>query len=99
MDTALNLLKDRLGLRSSVRDILLTAILQGIETELRDEKGLALDMANPHHLMFVVDLAVWRYQSTTDSSVSGSARIPSSMPRHLQFRLHNLMLSAGGGTT
>ena len=90
MDTAtvLELVKARLGLTSAVRDTYLTAIIDGIVRELEDEKGLALDGANPYHLMFVVDFATWRYQNRDTMEA---------MPRHLQFRLHNLFISGGGG--
>lgn len=84
-----SLVKERLGLTSTVRDTYLTAIANSIVVELEDEKGLALDGANPYHLMFVVDYATWRYQSR-DSDTG--------MPRHLQYRLHNLFIHARGDT-
>jgi hypothetical protein len=81
----LSLVKARLGISSSVRDTYLTNIIEGVITELNDEKGLALDGANPYHLMFVVDYSTWRYQNR--DSYAG-------MPRHLQYRLHNLYIHA-----
>lgn len=83
--TMVALVKERLGIKTAVRDTYLTAIVDGVVTELEDEKGLALDGANPYHLMFVVDYATWRYQSR-DSDAG--------LPRHLQFRLHNLIIHA-----
>ena len=87
--TVVALVKERLGIKTDVRDTYLTAIVEGVVTELEDEKGLALDGANPYHLMFVVDYATWRYQNRDTMEA---------MPRHLQFRLHNLMIHAGGGS-
>ena len=87
---ALDLIKARLGITSSVRDTYLTAIVNGVVKELEDEKGLVLDGANPYHLMFVVDYATWRYQNRDTMEA---------MPRHLQFRLHNLIIHAGGGAS
>ena len=87
LETALNLVKARLGVSTSVRDEYLTAIIEGVISELENEKGLVLSDASPHHLMFVVDLSTWRYQNK--GMMEG-------MPRHLQFRLHNLMISEGG---
>jgi hypothetical protein len=87
--TVVALVKERLGIKTDVRDIYLTAIVDGVIKELEDEKGLALDGANPYHLMFVVDYATWRYQSR-DSDTG--------MPRHLQYRLHNLFIHARGET-
>ncbi len=86
---ALELTKARLGISAIVRDTYLTAIIDGVRSELDKVQGLVLDLANPHHLMFVVDLATWRYQNR-DS--------PEAMPRHLQFRLHNLIVSGGGAS-
>ena len=86
---ALGLIKARLGITSSVRDTYLTAIVNGVVRELEDEKGLVLDGANPYHLMFVVDFVTWRYQNRDT---------PEGMPRHLQFRLHNLIISGGGAS-
>lgn len=92
MDVAqvLELVKARLGITTAVRDTYLTAIISGVIDELEKEKGIQLDSDNAHHLMFVVDYATWRYQSRDESGA---------MPRHLQFRLHNLMIHAGGGAS
>lgn len=79
------LVKERLGIKTNVRDTLLTAIVNGVLTELEEEKGLSLSGDNPYHLMFAVDYSTWRYQSPGKDT---------GMPRHLQFRLHNLMIKA-----
>lgn len=84
--TVVSLVKERLGIRTNVRDTYLTAIAEGVIKELEDEKGLVLDSANPYHLMFVVDYATWRYQNPGKDGA---------MPRHLQFRLHNLIIHVG----
>lgn len=91
MDTEaiLQLVKDRLGISTNIRDTYLTAIINGVVKELEDEKGLVLDEVNPYHLIFIVDYVTWRYQSR-DSNAA--------MPRHLQFRLHNLMVHVGDVT-
>lgn len=92
MDTQLvvSLAKERLGIKTSVRDTYLTAIADSVVKELEDEKGLVLDEANPYHLMFVVDFATWRYQNRDTMEA---------MPRHLQYRLHNMIIHAGGGAS
>jgi hypothetical protein len=77
------LVKERLGIKTAVRDTYLTAIVNSVVTELTDEKGIALDESNPYHLVFCVDYACWRYQSRDSSGA---------MPRDLQFRMHNLMV-------
>lgn len=97
-ETVLQLVKARLGITTNVRDSYIEAIVQGVITELEDEKGLALDGANPYHLMFVVDYATWRYQSVIEPShIPGKVPLP--MPRHLQFRLHNLIVKQKAGAS
>jgi len=86
----LEVVKERLGLRTTVRDTYLLAIIDGVLEELQDEKGLALDGASPSHLIFVVDYSAWRYQNR-DSNTG--------MPRNLQYRLHNLVIHIGGGNS
>lgn len=87
-ETVLQLVKARIGLTSPVRDTYLKAIIDGVISELEDEKGLTLNGDSPFQLMFVVDYATWRYQNRDTTGA---------MPRHLQFRLHNLIIHAGGG--
>ena len=87
--TVVALVKEELGIKTNVRDTYLTAIVDGVIKELEDEKGLVLDGTSPYHIMFVVDYATWRYQSR-DSDTG--------MPRHLQYRLHNLFIHARGDT-
>ncbi len=94
--TVLDLVKARLGISSNVRDTYISAIIDGVIKELEDAQGLVLDDANPYHLMFVVDYATWRYQSVREPGNTPSGSVPLSMPRHLQFRLHNLIVQAGG---
>jgi hypothetical protein len=89
-DTILALTKARLGISSTVRDSYITAIINSVIKELEDEKGIVLDPDNTNHLMFVVDYATWRYQSR-DSDTG--------MPRHLQYRLHNLFIHKAGDTS
>jgi len=82
----LALVKARIGLMGTVRDTYLKAIIEGVINELEDEKGLSLDGDSPYHVMFVVDFATWRYQNRDSTGA---------MPRHLQYRLHNLMIHTG----
>lgn len=88
-DIILQIVKDKLGIRTNIRDSYLTAIINGVVRELEDEKGLVLESTDPYHLLFVVDYACWRYESKDESGA---------MPRHLQYRLHNFMLHNGRST-
>ncbi|EAC2922145.1 TPA_asm: hypothetical protein GEG56_14205 [Listeria monocytogenes] len=81
-DTILELVKAREGISSNVRDTYLLAIINGVIQELENEKSIALDEKDANHLMFVVDYTSWRYNN----------RDSDDMPRHLQYRLHNLII-------
>lgn len=85
INTVLELAKARIGITSSIRDEYLTKIIEGIKDELENQQGLSIDLDSPHILMFLVDFATWRYQNRDTHD---------GMPRHLQFRLHNLMISS-----
>ncbi|WP_456282880.1 hypothetical protein [Bacillus sp. JZ34] len=87
-DQVLQLVKARLGISMAVRDTYLAAIIDGVIKELTDEKGIILQDDNANHLMFVVDYSAWRYQNKDSTGA---------LPRHLQFRLHNLFIHNGGG--
>ena len=86
METALNLLKQKLGITSDARDVFLSAILSGIKSEMQRVHGIQLDESNPAHLMFLVDYADWRYTSRGEMGA---------MPEHLTFRLKNLYVQGG----
>ena len=85
VETVLELAKARIGITSNIRDEYLTKIIEGIKNELENQQGLSIDLDSPHILMFLVDFATWRYQNRDTHD---------GMPRHLQFRLHNLMISS-----
>ena len=92
IDTALKLTKARLGITTKVRDELLLNAVESVVEELEQEKQITLEYDSPMHLDFVKDYATWRYQSVSSTGVQ-SANFVLSMPRHLQFRLHNLTIS------
>ena len=87
INTILGLVKAKLGISTTVRDTYLQGIINGVVKELEDEQGLVLDGTNSYHLLFIVDYATWRYESKDKDGA---------MPRHLQFRLHNLVIHVGG---
>ena len=88
-ESALDLLKATLGYKSNVRDVLLKKIIDGVISELTDEKGIKLEYDNISHLMFVVDLSAFRYDNK-----GGNV-----MPRNLEYRLRNLIIKFGGGSS
>lgn len=79
----LQLTKDRLGIRSEVRDTYINAIIKGVVDDLQETHGVKLNLENYSHVMFVVDYSTWRYLNRDSTGA---------LPRHLQFRLHNLIV-------
>lgn len=86
ISVALELVKESVGIRSNNRDSFLYAIVKGVQKQLSEEQGIILDLSNEYHLMFVVDFSAWRYKNRDSAE---------SIPRHLQFRLHNLIIKGG----
>ena len=80
----LELLKLRLGIKSDKRDKTLEAIIESIIHEFENVKGYQIEYDNYFEIMLIVDYADWRYSNRGESGA---------MPRHLQYRLHNLELS------
>ena len=85
-ESALELVKARLGITSTARDVYLKAVISGVVSELSGIRGITLNENIQAHLMFVVDYAEWRYSSRENPV----------MPRYLQSAMHNLMISSGG---
>lgn len=82
LEKALSLLKAKLGISSPVRDEFLRAITGGVIVEIKNIYGYDLQEDNLNDVMLLVDIAEYRYNSKDYES----------MPRRLQFRLHNLMI-------
>lgn len=80
----LELLKLKLGISTILRDKPLKKIIDAVISELGENLGVVLDPERADHEMFVVDFAAYRYEGGVD------------MPRHLQWRLHNLQVSSKG---
>lgn len=79
----LELVKNRLGISTIVRDSYISMIIKSVIKELEDEKGIVLEVDNANHTMFIVDYVTWRYDNVGENS---------GIPRHLQFRLNNLKI-------
>ena len=80
----LELLKLKLGISTDLRDKPLKKTISSVITELTENLGVDLVSDRADHEMFVVDFAAYRYEGGVD------------MPRHLQWRLHNLQVSSKG---
>lgn len=91
METAitqiLDIMKNEIGISTNTRDSYFTTIIESIIKELEGEKGIVLEPDNINHLMFIANYSTWRY---------GNRDSTGSMPRHLQWRLHNLFINSGG---
>jgi hypothetical protein len=78
------LAKEKIGIKNTARDTYLTAISKGVINELEEENGLTLDDTNYRHLLFVADYVEFRFNNPN-----------ADMPRHLKYRLHNLLIHDG----
>lgn len=84
----LELLKADIGITTDRQDERLTAMVDGIEKELKERQGITLEIdARMDHAMFLVDYARYRYTNQRDP-----------MPEHLRWRLRNLYVGEGRGT-
>lgn len=83
----LELLKLNLGIMTDKRNEYLLIIIDSVISELESEQGIIIDNNDDLHIMFIVDYSAWRYRSRGEGV----------MPRNLQFRLHNLVLSMKKG--
>ncbi|EGP5143024.1 hypothetical protein CYQ73_12500 [Enterococcus faecium] len=83
----LELLKVNLGIMTDKRNEYLLSIIDSVISELESEQGILIDNNDDLHIMFIVDYSAWRYRSRGEGV----------MPRNIQFRLHNLVLSMKKG--
>ena len=87
MLTTLELVKFRIGLNTTVMDNYLSSINDSIKNELYSQQGIDIDESHPDDQMFLADYTAYRYLNRDE---------PADMPRHLQYRLHNLYIKKGG---
>ena len=80
--TTLSLLKMKLGISTTSRDSYLRVVLDSVKTEMLSNHQIELDELDHHDMMFLIDFAVYRYENTGDG-----------LPRSLQYRLHNMILT------
>ena len=79
----LEILKAKLGISGEFRDKYLKHLLKSVIDELCNQKGITLNAERYHHMDFIVDYAAFRYDNRDNNIL---------MPKHLQYRLHNLLL-------
>ena len=65
---------------------LIKKIIKSIIDELQNSKGIQLSSDNDEHVMFIVDLAAFRYKNQGGET----------MPRNLEYRLRNLIIKYRG---
>lgn len=83
----LELVKFRIGLNTTVMDNYLLSIIDSVKNELHSQQGIDIDESYPDDQMFLADYTAYRYLNRDE---------PADMPRHLQYRLHNLYIKKGG---
>lgn len=90
MQVILDIVKSTLGIRTDKRDDVLMHNIKGIVSELEYNHGIK-DIENPVIQAFVIDYAVYRYQASPVINTTQTQQ-QLSMPRNLQYRLHNIII-------
>lgn len=85
--TILKLVKQKLGISTSVRDDYLNAIIKSVIDMLDRVYHIKYTHDNLDLQMFVVDYVAYRYDNKNNND----------LPRHLQWRLHNFIIQNKGG--
>ena len=75
--------KRLIQIRGEFRDEYLKHLLKSVIDELCNQKGITLNTESYHHIDFIVDYAAFRYDNRDNNII---------MPKHLQYRLNNLLL-------
>jgi len=79
----LALLKAKLGISGTFRDEYLNHLILSVKDEIKKQKKIKFDINRYDHIDFLIDYSAFRYENR-DNNIR--------MPKHLQYRLHNLML-------
>lgn len=78
----LELTKSKLGILSSDRDTLISAIIEGVKSELNDFNNIPYNEDDAALNMYISELSCWRYQNAGNPS----------LPPYLRLWLNNLIL-------
>lgn len=89
VDEAAKLVKQREGILNSIQDKYITAIVNGVISELEREYHIKADLSKMDIFMFVVDLSAYRYSNR--DSLEG-------LPKNLEFRLRHFYLQKANDT-
>lgn len=87
MIDALKILKNDLGRLDNKQDEYLSNRLNSAKKEIERE-GIKIDMDEIEHVLILVDYTAWLYRKRTQD-------IP--FPRHLRYRMNNLLFSQKAG--
>ena len=77
------LVKNKEGIKSDKRDEYINKLITSSIEELRDVKGIDIDLSKPSHVVFVADWTYYQYIS----------RDVGEMPRYLKQKLHDFQIS------
>ncbi len=81
IETLISLLKIKLGISSSVQDIRLKHLIEGVLSEMERIKGIEIDMDDPLHTDFITDYSEYRFKY-----------VNAPMPVHLKIRYNQIFL-------
>jgi hypothetical protein len=86
MEQLLELLKFDLRILHNLEDTYLNKRIEGAKADI-ERRGITLDISKTEDIFLIVDYAAWLYKKR-DEDVG--------LPRHLQFRLNNKLISQKG---
>lgn len=79
----LALLKAKLGISGTFRDEYLKHLILSVQDEIKKQKKIKIDTNRYDHMDFLIDYSAFRYDNRDNNIL---------MPKHLQYRLHNLLI-------
>lgn len=80
---AADIVKEALSIRGNARDERINLLVRATADELKSQQGIDLE-GSLTDIVFLADYARYRYTARDDDA---------GMPRHLQWRLHNRVLT------
>lgn len=82
-DGILSLVKNKEGIKSDRRDDYINNLIPSAIEELKNVKGIDIDLSNPSHVVFVADWTYYQYVNKDKAE----------MPRYLKQKLHDFQIT------
>lgn len=83
MQVVLDLVKSKEGIKTDKRDEYISQLVEASVDELKNVKGIEIDLSIPSHVVFVADWTYYQYINKDRAE----------MPRYLKQKLHDFQIS------